>query len=293
MSIKQDSLKKKTSSRCDLIIPAALCYDFDGTLSPGAMQEYGFITDLQMTPQEFWYRSNTLSSQNKMDNILAYMFQMKLETKKRNKILTRESLRQNGKNVVLFPGVEGWFERINAYALKRGIRLEHYVISSGVKEIIQGTKIAPYFKEIFASSFLYDENGEALWPALSVNYTNKTQFLFRINKGCLDTGNHTRINQHMDDEDKPMPLSHMIYIGDGDTDVPSMKVVKMGQGHAVAVYPKDVPGAYERVAPLAQDKRVDLVTTADYREGSEIDLFVKTVLDKIKATARLEAFGKK
>ncbi len=280
---------KKT---CDLIIPAAICYDFDGTLSPGTMHDYAFIKDLNMTPGEFWMRSGALSRENKMDNILAYMFRMKEEMRCRGQDLTYEHMKQGGAKIELFPGVQGWFERINTYALKKGIRLEHYIISAGLREIIEGTSVARHFKAIFASAFLYDDKGRALWPALSVNYTNKTQFLFRINKGCLDTGEHVRINQHMDDDDKPMPFAHMIYIGDGDTDVPSMKVVKMERGYAVAVYPPDKPDAASPARTLAHDGRVDLAAPADYRAGSDIDVFVKAALDKIKASAHLEVFKK-
>lgn len=277
---------------CDLIIPAAICYDFDGTLSPGTMHDYAFIRELDMTPEEFWKNSGRLSRQNKMDNILAYMFKMKEEMRLRGRELTYECMKKGGEKIELFPGVKGWFNRINAYALKKGIHLEHYIISAGVREIIEGTSIAPYFKEIFASSFLYDENNVALWPALSVNYTNKTQFLFRINKGCLDTGEHIRINQHMDDADKPMPFPHMIYIGDGDTDVPSMKVVKMERGYAIAVYPPDKSTLAETAKTLTRDGRADLAAPADYRAGGDIDVFVRAALDKIKASAHLEMFKK-
>lgn len=215
---------------CSLLIPAAICYDFDGTLAPGCMMDETFIPQCGLTPQEFWRRSNQMARDKGMDNILAYMWQMRSEMKTREKQITRDMLFQCGAGVRFFPGVETWFPRINAYAADKGVLLEHYVISSGLREMVLGTKIAPFLKEVFAADFIYDAAGEALWPALSVNYTNKTQFLFRINKGCLDLGDHQTVNEHMDDKDKPMPFRHMIYIGDGETDVPSMKIVRQEGG---------------------------------------------------------------
>ena len=267
------------------IIKMAICYDFDGTLAPGNMQEYGFIEKLNMTPDTFWKKSNTLAKTQKVDNILAYMYQMKEEAEQRNLPFTKQDLTDYAAKVKLFPGVEQWFSRMNEYAKRKGVILEHYIISSGLKEMVEGTKIAPFFKEVFASSFMYDKKGQALWPALVVNYTNKTQFLYRINKGCLDVSDDASLNAHMDDEDKPIPFENMIYIGDGDTDIPSMKTVKREGGHTIAVYQKQNK---KKVKSMLGIERADIIASADYREDTEIDLFVKSVIDKVITDSHLK-----
>lgn len=266
-------------------VKIAICYDFDGTLAAGNMQEYGFIEKLNMTPDDFWRKSNKLAKQKKVDNILAYMYQMKEEAKERNLSFTKQDLTDYASHVKLFDGVEKWFPRMNVYAKNKGVILEHYIISSGLKEMVEGTKIAPFFKEIFASSFMYDKKGMVLWPALVVNYTNKTQFLYRINKGCLDVSDNEKINRHMNDEDKPIPFENIIYIGDGDTDIPSMKTVKREGGHTIAVYQK---GYKEKVKSLLGIDRADIIAPADYNENAPIDVFVKSVIDKVMTDSYLK-----
>ncbi len=269
-------------------IKMAICYDFDGTLAPGNLHEYGFIGDLGMTPQEFWDKSNTLGRVQKADNITAYMYQMREESLARGLSFKRADFRRYGANVRLFAGVNGWFDRINAYATEKGVVLEHYIISSGLKEMIEGTPIAPFFRAIFASSFIYDKRGTAVWPALTVNYTNKTQFLYRINKGLLDVGDNDTINRHMDDADKPIPFTHMIYIGDGETDVPSMKTVKREGGHTIAVYPTGNAEKRTAAHDLLGMGRADIIAPGDYRANKAIDTFVRTVISKTVVNTYLQ-----
>lgn len=276
------------SEKTKNLIPMAICYDFDGTLAPGNMQEYGFIELLDMTPSVFWSKSNTLAQEQKADSILAYMLRMKEESKTRDLSFKKQDFKKYASEVKLFQGVEAWFDRMNAYALSKGVFLEHYIISSGLKEMVEGTSIASYFKEIFASSFMYDANGVAVWPALVVNYTNKTQFLYRINKGCLDVSDNEAINRHMNDEDKPMPFRNMIYIGDGDTDIPSMKTVKREGGHTIAVYQANLEGHHEKVKGLLGIDRADVIAPADYQENKPIDVFVKAIIDKVVADTHLQ-----
>ncbi len=270
------------------LIPMAICYDFDGTLAPGNMQEYGFFNELGVIPSDFWMRSNTYAREQKADAILGYMKLMKDESEKHHLSFTKEDLKQYATQVQLYPGVADWFTRLNIYAYTKGVALEHYIISSGLKEMVEGTSIASYFKEIFASSFMYDSNGTAVWPGLVVNYTNKTQFLYRINKGCLDVSDDNIINQHMDDADKPIPFAHMIYIGDGKTDIPSMKTVKREGGYTIAVYSPNKEGNREHVKQLLGIERADVIAPADYRENQPIDIFVKGVIDQIVAHVRLK-----
>lgn len=270
------------------LIPMAICYDFDGTLAPGNMQEYGFIEKMGMTPATFWSKSNALAQEQKADSILAYMRRMKEESKTKDLPFKKADFKAYASEIKLFQGVADWFDRINAYALTKGVLLEHYIISSGLKEMVEGTSIAGYFKEIFASTFMYDANGVAVWPGLVVNYTNKTQFLYRINKGCLDVSDNESVNRHMNDADKPMPFCNMVYIGDGDTDIPSMKTVKREGGHTIAVYQENVAGHREKVKGLLGIERADVIAPADYREGQPIDIFVKAIIDKIEADTYLK-----
>ena len=259
----------------------AIMYDFDHTLSPRDMQEYGFIPDLGMEADAFWHKCVTAMKQNQMDQILAYMYMM-LEEAKGKLIVNRNMLRALGKDVQLFDGVSDWFARVNDYAENKGLTPEHYIISSGLKEIIEGTPIAKEFKEIYAASFCYDEHGVACWPAMAVNYTSKTQFLFRVNKGVLDVTEHRALNEFMPEEKRRVPFSNMIYIGDGLTDVPSMKLTKLNGGHSIAVWQED-----ERISnEMLLEGRVDFAVKADYSRGSDMEKTVFAIIDQIAASAK-------
>ena len=259
----------------------AIMYDFDHTLSPRDMQEYGFIPDLGMEADAFWHKCVTAMKQNQMDQILAYMYMM-LEEAKGKLIVNRSMLRALGKDVQLFDGVSDWFARVNEYARSRGLQPEHYIISSGLKEIIEGTPIAKEFKEIYAASFCYDEHGVACWPAMAVNYTSKTQFLFRVNKGVLDVTEHRALNEFMPEEKRRVPFSNMIYVGDGLTDVPSMKLTKINGGHSIAVWQENEGVSNE----MLLEGRVDFAVKADYSKGSEMEKTVFAVIDQIAASAK-------
>ncbi len=269
------------------LIPMAICYDFDGTLSPGNMQEYGFIEKLGISPADFWEQSENLGRTHKMDGILAYMKMMIDQSQRHGLSFRRRDFQEYGQTVQLYPGVEKWFKNISDYALKKRIQLDHYIISSGMKEMIEGTKIAPYFREIFASSFMYDANGVAVWPAVALNYTTKTQFLFRINKGCLDISDNKSINRFVPHDERALPFEQIIYIGDGETDIPCMRMVKDLGGYSIAVYKKDNEKSEKTAELLVHDNRVNLAAVADYSKGKQIDSFVKSVIDKILADHRL------
>ena len=256
---------------------AAIMYDFDKTLSTKDMQEYAFIPGIGMTAESFWDECNRLTKENNMDQILSYMYVMLRESRGK-KLLNRQEFNKLGESVELFHGVATWFSRINEYAEKIGVRVEHYIISSGIKEIIEGTAISKYFKEIYAAEFLYDEQNVPVWPAMAVNYTSKTQFLFRINKGVLDVTEHRELNEYTPEEERRIPFSNMIYIGDGFTDVPCMKLVKLNGGHSVAVYSSDDDSARK----IMNQGRVDYLAKADYSEGSKIENTVFAILDEIK-----------
>ena len=265
----------------------AICYDFDKTLSPTDMQAQGYIQSVGYDIKEFWDKTNVLAAANDMDGNLAYMYVM-MDEARGKLIFNRKSLEDYGSKVKLFPGVAEWFDRINAYGRARGIIVEHYIISSGLKEMIDGTEIAKKgaFKKIYASSFFYDEKGVAVWPAQVINYTNKTQFLFRIEKGVLDI-NDDGVNEYYAPENLRVPFRNMVYIGDSATDIPCMKLVNVNGGHSIGVYDPET-GKKDRVHKMLRDNRIRYFAPADYREGTELDNLVKAVIDKTAAYEKLE-----
>ncbi len=261
----------------------ALLYDFDKTLSTTDMQEYDFIKNLGITPSEFWGDTGLLTSKHDMDRILAYMYMMVLKCKERNIKLTEKYLNECGKNIQLWRGVTTWFDRINEYGKSLGVNVEHYIISSGITEIIEGNDIAKYFKRIYGCSFLYDKSGEAVWPSIAINFTQKTQYLFRISKGVLDVTDDDNLNKHM--TGRKIPYENMIYIGDGLTDIPCMKLLKEKGGKAIALYPS---GSKNKVAQLVNDNRINFVTVADYSQNSTLEKIVKLMMEKISVISELK-----
>lgn len=262
----------------------AIMYDFDKTLSPKDMQEYSFIPSLKMSADEFWGKCQVETDKQQMDSILAYMFVMLKEAEKSEMHLDREVFHELGKSVKLFDGVETWFKRINAYGAKLGLEVEHYILSSGLEEIIEATKIAKEFKKIYASRYAYNDYNEPIWPAMAVNYTSKTQFLFRINKGVLDVTDNNNLNASMAEEEKRIPFTNMIYIGDGFTDVPCMKLVRANGGHSIAVYNDNRSVADNMIA----HNRVDFVLPSDYREKQPLEKTVQAILDLISAQEKTQ-----
>ena len=275
----------------------AFLYDFDKTLCTTDMEDYAFIPSLGYTPSEFWAKANGFGYENKMDGLLAYMYTMIRECAAQGIRLDRDYLVRSGEAIELFPGVREWFARITAYGADLGVDVEHYVISSGLREIIEGSGIAHEFKQIHACEFYYDESGLAAWPKLDVNFTNKTQFVYRINKGILDIARDKELNDSMPDDSKRVPFTNMVYVGDGLSDVPCMKMMRAYGGQAVAVYQKSNRAGVEK---LLQDGRVDFIFPADYREGTEFDKTVHNILRKMavsdalseKNAEQLRAIGK-
>jgi hypothetical protein len=271
----------------------ALIYDFDGTLSPGNMQEFGFIQAIGQTPEEFWSKSNAVPEGQEVSSILSYMKLMIDEAKKKGISLTRDSFVSFGKHIELYEGVHHWFSLINDYGRRHDVVIEHYINSSGQTELIEGTSIAKEFKKIFACSFWYDENGVAVWPAVAVDYTGKTQFLFKIAKGIMDISDNTKVNDSQKEDEKPIPFSHMIYFGDGTTDIPCMKIVKMFGGNSIAVYDRNNQHQIDTARTLLKQDRVNFICEADYRIGSEMYEVVTTIIDKIKAESDFQALQRK
>jgi hypothetical protein len=263
---------------------AALIYDFDGTLSPGNMQEFGFIQAVGKTPDEFWDMSHQVAKGQDASQILCYMKLMIDQAKKYGIALTRENFVSFGKDIELFDGVKEWFALINEYGLQHGVVVEHYINSSGQTEIIEGSPIGKEFKKIFACSYMYNEKGNAVWPAVAVDYTNKTQFLFKINKGIMSIRDSRKVNESQPEDEKPVPFTNMIYFGDGMTDIPCMKIVKMFGGNSIAVYPPAEKAAFAKESrSMLNDKRVNFICPADYRKDGEIYKVVTAIIDKIKS----------
>jgi hypothetical protein len=264
----------------------ALVYDFDGTLCPRPMQEYAFLPKIGANPEEFWAESNRLARAQGADPMITYMHLLYKKAKAKGVRIDREELVAQGALVKYYPGVADWFDAITKYITVRdetqSVEVRHYLISSGLSEIIQGTTIFDKFHNVFASEYWF-EAYDMPYPKRVITDTGKTQYLFRINKGIEDQGES--INHHMPEDQRPIPFANMIYFGDGDTDVPSMAVVRKSGGHAIAVHAPSQPG---KCVDLFKAGRCDFFAPADYRRGS--DLFKRTclLLDRMLANIRVQ-----
>ena len=266
----------------------ALIYDFDGTLSPGNMQEFGFIQAVGKTPKEFWTMSDGLAAGQDASNVLSYMKMMFDEARKNGITLRRSDFRRFGQHIQLYDGVKGWFKAVNEYGAAHGVQIEHYINSSGLKEIIEGSPIASEFKHIFACTYIYNEAGEAVWPGISVDYTAKTQFIFKISKGIFSAHDNKKVNESVAEDKKRIPYPQMIYFGDGETDIPSMKIVTMFGGHSIAVYDPVNTRKKAFADKLKRQGRVSFTAPADYRQDSRTFKVVCAIIDKIKADYELK-----
>lgn len=260
----------------------AVCYDFDYTLSPQNMQD-GYISSLGADVAEFWKKSNDFAKDNNMDSNSAYMYLM-LDLARGKIVLNRENLAAYGSSIELYPGVTEWFDRINAYGRLHGITVEHYILSSGLREMIDGTSIRKHFRAVFASSYYYNDRGEPKWPAQVINYTNKTQFLFRIEKDILDV-NSMEVNKHYEEGEVRVPFRNIVYMGDSRTDIPCMKLVNSMGGHSIGIYEN---GQKKEVYDLVKDQRIRYFAEADYREGSRLDTLLKAIIEKTESYEKLE-----
>ena len=268
----------------------ALIYDFDGTLAPGNMQEFGLLQALGYdNPAEFWNLCDQIAKTNDAGGIAVVMYAIQAEAERAGIPCSRDFLRSYGGHVKFFPGVEKWFALINNYAEQIGVEVKHYVNSSGIKEMIEGCSIAKEFEQIYACTYLYDAQGDACWPAVVVDYTKKTQFLFKINKGIREVSDKVRINEFVPSDERPVPFERMIYFGDGETDVPCMRTIKSNGGHSFAVYGNDKKRALAQ--QLLSEGRVNFACPADYTADGQMMEIVKRILDKVKADYTLQQHG--
>ncbi len=273
-------------------IPLAIVYDFDGTLSPGNMQEKDFLPKLNIKKDDFWKEVTKTCKDHKADNILIYMLLM-LEKAEQGKIsIKRNDFKNFGKNITFFPGIIpdpikvgtpeiGWFDRINECGEKVGVNVKHFIVSSGIKEMIEGTRISSKFTGIFASSFYYDHNKLAKWPAVVVNFTSKTQFIFRINKKSYDIADDKSINKFIPDNQRPIPFKNIVYIGDGETDIPCFKLVKEKGGCSIVVYNETKKNSRKLPKKLLEEGRVSFIAPADYSSGKKLETIISALIDKI------------
>ena len=268
------------------LLPIALVYDFDGTLAEGNCAEHGLLPALGIDdPKDFWRDVKHQATSRDADEILTYLgLLMERASSKNIKLLSKKKVRKFGQSIPLFSGVDSWFPRRNQYSKSELIKLEHYIISSGLEEMIIGCKIGKEFKKVFGCRIeKFQDNPVIMWPTQTINYTTKTQFLFRINKGIDNSWDNEKINRFIEPEDRPIPFKQMIFLGDGDTDIPSMKMVRYQGGHSLAVFDqKKWPSAQHKVGKLISEERADYVVPADYREGSQLDVTIKGLLQLIK-----------
>jgi len=263
----------------------AIMYDFDKTLSPKDMQEFRMIESFGYDdPKKFWEEVSELADRNKMDRILTYLLLMNEKAKG----LTENYLSNEGAYIKLFKGVDTWFDRINSYALNHNVEVEHYIISSGIYEVIKGTSIAKHFKKIYACAYYYGDDKKAKWVSRVVNYTTKTQYIFRIHKGILDECNDVDLNKWTSEKNKYIRYDNMVYIGDGLTDVPCMKIINQYQGYTIAVY-QDNEKSKAIARELVLKKRCKFKALADYSIASELENILEAIINDISARAKLKA----
>lgn len=275
--------KKDRKNKSDLV-RTAIVYDYDGTLAKGNIQENSFLPSIQLETQQFWKKVKDTTRDHDADEILVYMQLMISEAALKDVKVNKSTLLNHGRNSLLFRGLKdgSWFTRLNKFAENLGLSLEHYIISSGTHEMIEGSPIAKYFKKIFASKYMFDSEGNAIWPSLAVNYTTKTQFLFRINKGVDNVWDNKGVKKFMPPTERPIPFSRIVFIGDGDTDIPAMKMTTHNGGSSIATYDPDRDSkSLDKIHGLIADGRADFVAPADYSENRQMDILMKGILGRI------------
>jgi len=264
----------------------ALVYDFDGTLSPNNIQEDTIFRDYKIDKNKFWAKTNELVVKKGYERTLAYIKLLIQDAPFKKNPLTKSKMAKLADQIEYFEGVDKFFGVMNRFmnsipeVKKWGIRLEHYIVSSGMKDIMDSCTIAKHFKMIYGCEYEFIK-GRPVFPKIVINDTNKTQFLFRINKGKLNINDD--INSHMPESERRIPFRNMIYVGDGHTDIPSMTVTHKSGGHTIAIFPPKTKVPKE-VRAMVQEKRADHFAPADYSEGELLVKILRLTLKKIIQT---------
>jgi haloacid dehalogenase-like hydrolase len=274
-----------------------IVYDYDQTLSPAYMQDDVIFPAFGIHAEKFWRRCAELVQEQGYDQELAYMKSL-LDYLAVDRP-TNKQLQELGANMSLYRGLPEMFDEFQEGLLtpeqvETGIRVEHYVVSSGLKVLIEGSRIRPYLRAVFGCEYAEDAEGRITFPKRVISHTQKTQYLFRINKGLLDMSQD--VNDHMPDDVRPIPFRNMIYIGDGPTDVPCFTIMKKNGGHAIAVYNPDDPerASFRKCFDLAtRAERVRHIAPADYRRNSHLRLLleemVREIVDRVLAERKASA----
>ena len=270
----------------------AIIYDFDGTLTPKTMQEYTLLPRMGIKSKNFWDDIVKETRETGAESMMVYMRHLLDYAEKKNIAISKKEFYKMAKNIEYYNGVQTWFDRVNKYVKKISkskVIIEHYIISAGHLEILEGISIKKYIKKIFASEYYFDKNDNAVFPKIVVTDTTKTQYIFRINKGKINLSES--INEHMEEKQRPIPFDNMIYIGDGLTDVPSMALIKKEGGHSIAVFQKNQEQI--RISKsLLKANRVDFIAPANFSDKSELYknmlLLIDYVVAKIKYNLQLK-----
>ena len=256
----------------------ALCYDFDGTLCTGYMQNQKLIPDCKIDIGKFWSEVIDYSNKNKVDPTLSYMLILENKMHEANLEISRENFIKYGKELELFPGVNDWFKRIKNFGKEKNVDVEHYIISSGLTNMIEGCSFVNELNRVYACEYIF-KNGRGLWPKLSVNYSNKVQFLYRIHKGAFEVNDQEGVNEKKYFGDHiHVPFENMIFFGDGETDVPTFNVLNKNNGKSICIYEDKNQKSIDIAKKLFSDGRIHHLVKNDYQENSEVDVLVKEII---------------
>ena len=253
----------------------ALCYDFDGTLCSGYMQDQKLLHDCKIEPKNFWIKVVNYAKENHCDPTLAYLMLLEQQMRSAGLKVNAETFKKYGRELKLFKGVNEWFSRIKQFGKLHNIEIQHFIISSGLADVIKGCTFIKDINLVYASSYIYDD-GKGVWPKLSVNYSNKVQFLYRINKGTFDVFDQVGVNAKKDANDSVnIPFENFIFFGDGETDVPCFSVNQKNSGKNICIYEKGNEKSFDIGKKLYSEGRVHYLLDGDYSENSEIDKLIK------------------
>jgi phosphoserine phosphatase len=250
----------------------AFIFDFDDTLAPDSTS--GFLHHFGVDVQAFWKKDVQELIEKDWDPIPAYLYQM-IRLSNNSKRITREALAEWAKQITYYPGVENIFDslRQHAKAVDPTLKLEFYLISSGIAGILRHTSIAKHFEDIWACDFDYDDEGQILFPKKVVSFTDKTRYIFHISKGIFGEKSRGRpfdVNQKVESRDLRVPLNQMIFVGDGYTDIPCFSLVRKGGGIAIGVYDSDNRDKWGRAWGFIEQQRVSNLVPADYTPKSAL-----------------------